>query len=819
MDRLLRSEKQTEIKEEREVIEKAFQTAFDFSSNFVLFPIRHHSPACSYHILKTIEEYQPDCILVEGPKNAGELIDFAVSEETKAPFCIYLSFHDKNGKISEEKEKYRAFYPFLDYSPELVALREGRKRGIACEFIDLSYGEKLLNTQKASEKEEEEYGSDRTFLQSKYYQKLTEKLGCKSFNELWEMLFEIDGCHMATNDFVRNLYYYCWYSRENTEQEELLNQGDIIREYYMAENIKKAQEKYKKILVVTGGIHTIALTELVPAEKLPQYKLDLTKKEENPSYLMPFSYEESDSNFGYQSGMVFPFFYQKVWENILKNRKKPFEEAVLRFIMNTAGIVRKKQALSIADEMQSYYMARGLAELREKKECGVFELIDSVKASFVKGEINSYYQPALKNLYRLMTGMEMGRVDSHAGVPPVVNDFLEKCKKYKIQTNTSLKKETKLDTYNNESHREKSQFFHQMDFLNTGFCRYLKGQESNGNTGRILLRESWEYRFAPGVQVALISNSAYGGTLEEACLSLIAKEIADTHNNAQNLSKILLKANYMGLDKIYGELSEKLIEIIGSDMDFLSVADCFQNLCSVKNYSESFDGTEIPFITEILELSINRILTLLYTVIQIKKEEEDKVCDGIKFLYNYFIDSETKQQEEVFLQSLESIYIDLSANGALAGISSGILLKKERVSLEEVITKFEGYLNGTEEAKKMSAAFLKGFFKIAKDIIFIDNRLIQSLDAILRETSGDLFLNILPDLRLAFTYFMPFETDKIAKQVSQLYHVSEQTLLYERAMEQTEMELAVKIDRYCSEKITEWLSEEGGKDGRETDIK
>ena len=67
---------------------------------------------------------------------------------------------------------------------------------------------------------------------------------------------------------------------------------------------------------------------------------------------MPYSFEESDRNSGYESGMVFPFFYQKVWENIDKKRKKPFEEAVLRFIINTAGAVRKKQPLSIADEMQ-----------------------------------------------------------------------------------------------------------------------------------------------------------------------------------------------------------------------------------------------------------------------------------------------------------------------------------------------------------------------------------------------------------------------------------------------------------------------------------
>lgn len=805
MDGLLRSEKQSEIDETIKEAESLFQTAFDLSSNCVFFPVRHHSPACSYHILKVIKEYKPEVILIEGPKNAGHLIDFAVSSKTKAPFCMYLSYDDKEGNIGEEKEKYKAYYPFLDYSPELVSLREGKKKGIPCKFIDLSYGEKLMNSPKLSNKEKEEYANDRTFLQSSFYKKLTEKLGCKNFNELWEMLFEINGYHIQTKDFVKNLFFYCYFSRKNTQKKELEYYGDIAREYFMAQNIRTAIKEYKRVFVVTGGIHTIELVKLIHLKKLPQITIKKEKKEESQSYLMPYSFEESDANSGYESGMVFPYFYQKVWENILKKQNNPFEETVLRFIINTAEVVRKKLPLSITDEMQSFYMAKGLAELREKKECGVFEVIDAVKASFVKGELNAYQQPALKNLYRLMTGMEMGRVDPDAGVPPIVNDFLEQCKQFKIQTNTSLKKEAKLDIYTNVHHHKKSIFFHQMDYLKTGFCHYLKGQDSNGTTGRILLRETWEYRFAPAVQVALISNSAYGGTLRQACLTLLYKELANNHNSARMLSQHLLQANYMGLSEVYEAYSEGLNEIIGNDMDFLSVMDCFRNLCIIKDYNQTIENIQIPFLKDRLELSINRILTLMYTITQIKKEEEDKICEGIKFLYQFFIESEYKELEEEFLRNIDSIYNDTSSNGALAGISSGILFKKDKITIEDTIQKFNSYLKGSENAKKISASFLKGFFKIAKDIVFVDNRLLQSLDTILKETNGNLFLEILPDLRLAFTYFLPFETDKIAKQVSSFYHVSMEDVLYKQGLNQQDMESALKIDKFCKEKLEEWL--------------
>lgn len=88
------------------------------------------------------------------------------------------------------------------------------------------------------------------------------------------------------------------------------------------------------------------------------------------------------------------------------------------------------------------------------------------------------------------------------------------------------------------------------------------------------------------------------------------------------------------------------MDIIGNDMDFLSVSDCFKNLCEVKTYNTSFTGLDIPILDKVIELSLTRMLTLIYTVINSKKEDEDSICDGIKFLYTYFIDSINKEEEE-----------------------------------------------------------------------------------------------------------------------------------------------------------------------------
>lgn len=80
-------------------------------AEIMLIPVRHHSPACSFHIKKIFAEWKPDAVLVEGPDNANTLLPVMVHKDTRAPFAIYYSYHDKAKKISEEQH-YKCYYPF-----------------------------------------------------------------------------------------------------------------------------------------------------------------------------------------------------------------------------------------------------------------------------------------------------------------------------------------------------------------------------------------------------------------------------------------------------------------------------------------------------------------------------------------------------------------------------------------------------------------------------------------------------------------------------------------------------------------------------------
>ena len=315
MERVLRGEKASEID---------FPALYDLNRRVLYFPIRHHSPACSFHLKKAIAAYVPDCILIEGPENAQEQIPVLAHRDTKAPVALYYFYKDSKGLLSGEKESYRCYYPFLDCSPELVAMREAAARGIPARFIDLPYGEILIGTAEdrgiRTEGEKQSYNDDYLLSRSEYLRRLCEKTGLRSYEELWEKYFEIGGLYLDTADFVRQMSVQCGLSRAHTPKEELEADGCLLRERYMARQIAEASAAYQRVLVVTGGFHTYGLLELLEGSDRQEplryrgktVKLHRLADKDQGVYPIAYSMEAADALNGYASGMQSPGFYQQV---------------------------------------------------------------------------------------------------------------------------------------------------------------------------------------------------------------------------------------------------------------------------------------------------------------------------------------------------------------------------------------------------------------------------------------------------------------------------------------------------------------------------
>ena len=158
---------------------------FDLDSPILFFPIRHHSPICSYHLVKIIDEYKPDCILVEGPQNADRLIPVLTDENTVLPVAFYYYYKDSDKLVTEDGDDYKCYYPFLNSSPEYNALLKARQMNIDCGFIDLPYGEILVHTAEdkgiRKEREIQSYNDDYYLSENTFFKAICEKNRSQEF--------------------------------------------------------------------------------------------------------------------------------------------------------------------------------------------------------------------------------------------------------------------------------------------------------------------------------------------------------------------------------------------------------------------------------------------------------------------------------------------------------------------------------------------------------------------------------------------------------------------------------------------------------------
>lgn len=792
MERILRSQEMVEI---------------------ILLPVRHHSPACAHHVRRMAESCRPSVILVEGPENANALLPVMTHEETKAPFAIYYSYHDKTGVISGEKERYRCYYPFLEYSPELAALRAGKELGIPAEFIDLSYGEILLSQAEGKglrrEEERQNYNDDYLLTENQYLKNLCEKAGLRSFDEFWEKYFEIAGLDTEDETWFHNLLIYCAQARENTPEEALQEEGCLARERRMAERIleharrlggqkgvgnssEKADgvEDLPRILAVTGGFHTMGLKALLECdceeEHSDRKKASGGKSAESTVpvripladqgvYLMPYSMEAADALNGYASGMPFPGFYQKIWEGILQEEETPYGKAVLDLLVSSGKEIRRKEGSpSTYDEICGWQMADGLAALRGKREPGAYELLDAVLSSYVKGEYNIATDTPMRVLRKQMTGRTMGKLWAGADVPPIIHDFRAQCKKFGLKTGSTLESEVTLSIFSSQKHREMSMFFYRMGFLHTEFARKKKGPNLTARTDRNLMREIWGYKWNVRVDAALLDVSVHGATLEEAVSSLVKEELKKDLTAAEG-ARLLVQVFEMGLTDQLEPIYDRVFEIIQKNTDFFSLTDALNSLVMMQDLGRLY-RTKLKFDALLLE-NVRKSVSLLPVIASVKEEELAPCMNALKLLYQITGRSETRdgesdglrQERDRFFETLLGMQKKPGIQAGINGCIQGILYGGGKTGMEEVELVCIGYLSGTGKQAMQTARFFRGLFFTARDLVFSDRRFLKRLDEFLGQVTGPEFMELLPELRMAFTYFTPREIDQIA-EISAGFH-------------------------------------------------
>ena len=770
---------------------------YDPQGKLLLFPVRHHSPVCAYHLRLAVEEFKPTLILIEGPENANELIPVLTDDSTVLPAAFYYFYKDKKKLVSNEAEDYKCYYPFLKSSPEYNALIEGKKRGIPARFIDLPYCEILINTASSKglrkDAEKHSYTDESRLTRSRFYQKLCEKTGIRSFEEFWEKYFEIEGLKLTPAGFCKNMHTYCVLARNGEKPEELEADGTIARERHMALRIKEALDSGEKTLVVTGGLHSLGLAQQLVSGNIKPIKLHKMTPDLQGSFPTAYSYQAADALHGYASGMSCPAFYDGITERLINgdDPSQVYDDAALELLIGTAKESAKKDIpVSIADVTSARSVMTGLAALRNVSQCGIAEVADGITAAFIKGEKTLSSSMPISIMKRLATGDGVGHIGDKSHVPPLVADFEKQCEFFKLKYTSVVKQEIDVPLFTTDRGQALSRFLHRLHYIGTGFAQLEKGPDIHRGKDRSRVRELWSYRRTPAADACLIDHTTDGFTIEEACATIAAHRLADRRRCA-DAAQTAISCFLMGIPLTAQQMT-LLDEIVTEDGDFFSLGEglrCFARLFDLRKLYEFEDSSSLGYMNRCMA----RLISALPSMADVPDENADDTVDIMRLMFS-LTGGVLAHWRDTLEDSLLTLVEAKDKEPAVYGAAMGLLYAIEadrRCDAEEAM---RGYLSGSAEVRKQGADYLRGLFRTAGDIVLADDSFLHMTDELMTGFGTDDFMEILPSMRLAFSYFTPAEIQEIAKSAAALHDAEGIELLAGAAFDEGLFDFGKKLD-------------------------
>jgi len=107
------------------------------ADNIHIFGIRHHGPGSARSLLAALVDLAPDCVLVEGPPDADDILPFALDADMVPPVALLVFVPDA--------PRRSVYYPFAEFSPEWQAIRYGLMAQVPVRFMDLPQSFQLVD--------------------------------------------------------------------------------------------------------------------------------------------------------------------------------------------------------------------------------------------------------------------------------------------------------------------------------------------------------------------------------------------------------------------------------------------------------------------------------------------------------------------------------------------------------------------------------------------------------------------------------------------------------------------------------------------------
>ncbi|MDC7223757.1 MAG: DUF5682 family protein, partial [Spirochaetales bacterium] len=307
------------------------------------------------------------------------------------------------------------------------------------------------------------------------------------------------------------------------------------------------------------------------------------------------------------------------------------------------------------------------------------------------------------------------------------------------------------------------------------------------------------YRWSAETERRLIELNAHGGTLGEAARVLVEAQLRRNDSRTGLAAELLIGALLMGLEDTMERITGKLEPICRRDGGFSSLTEGLNHLNRIIELELTDKEKATRQIKALIGLVYQRAVSLIEELSHTPPEQAKETIDHLKTLY--LIQNRYSFCEgELLADRLFTLIESSRGNSTLTGAACGLLYGMNRVTNTFAVEQAEAYLFGSESPVQEAGNFLTGLFSTARDILLSTEALMDGITLFLEKLTQEEFLNILPPLRYAFSFFTPRETDSIARkaavQTGKLTREERPGSPSREVIEQTELDVTARLKNW-----------------------
>lgn len=760
-------------------------------------PIRHHSPACAWHLQAMIAQLGPAAILIEGPEDYDPLIPLLTHAQTRPPVAIV--------SILEAPVRGASYFPFCAHSPEYVALQVGAARGVPVRFIDLPATDNAMRDGNPDPLAPAPplARDEQAFDSSDYVRALADRLGCRDGNEVWDQLFETRIGDAGWRRFFGDVGRYCCHMRASTAMATMAADGTLAREARMIAHLAQMRrETQGPILAVVGGFHAPALAEALPG--LDAVAAPPRARAERPPYLIRYGYRQLNALAGYGAGLPLPAYYAGLWQTVAAGEPAPFATLAHRLVADFAAHLRTAlpgASMTVPIVVATLENAHRLAELRGRPGPLRDDLIDACRSTLLKGEDAGDASPVMAELAAFLTGSAIGDVPASAGSPPLVEAVRQRARALGFRIDDAERRTRELDIYRNPRHRDASRFLHATVFLDTGFARRTGGSDFRTGVDLDRLIEQWSVMWSPLFEARLIERAVDGDTIEAALAAELTRRLAALEarglgGNAGAAIDLFAAACQAGIAAYAGRVLPVIEADIMRDAGIASVAAALRDLIGLWRGRTALGFEHGAEIERLIGATWRRALYLLPDLATAGEDRIAATLDALVVLREAtgLADESLPTLDPALFDQAIAALLDAELDPALAGAVAALALLAGRMDEAAFAARLAGELRGAYPETARRIAWLRGVIAISRELLWRVPALIETADRALSALDDGEFVELLPHLRLAFAALDPREIDRLAQAVAQRHGGSAAALLVRHDLPEAELAANLRAD-------------------------